>query len=444
MTAGHSDKDGQRETTGDSRAVRHSQTLPLITEEITASHPTSTSAPSDDVTTPVLPPNPIPSPASPTRDSAGATSADIGLDQGVASAEAGAAPVGAGVASAEEPAKDAEAEQKSEGRISATQLIAGAGAAATSSVIGGQLGVAGTVIGAGIASIVTGLAVTLYSHSLDKGKEKIKEVGSKLAPAVKAQISPNGRGHTDRIAGQPEKTTTLANPGETVQHDTRADSAAEEAGSAAETGKRTWWQQLRRKRVLYPVGIAVAAFGIGLGGVVMAESFTHVDISPGTSQISRAVSGESTTTDDSGSTDGSHSGETSAGSDSSGSQPGGDRAGTNDGSQSGESATGGDNTSTGASDGTQTDQGANTGADDSTGTDTTEGGSGSTSTDGTQAGSDSSSSDSGSTGSSGSSSGSSGSGTSSSGSGANGSGAGGSGSSGTSSGSGGSAASAQG
>ncbi|MGO2985079.1 MAG: hypothetical protein ACTIH7_09665, partial [Brevibacterium aurantiacum] len=89
----------------------------------------------------------------------------------------------------EPPAKDevVEKKEKSENRVSATQLLAGAAAAATSSVIGGQLGVAGTVVGAGVASIITGLAVTLYTSSLDKGKEKIKEVGTKLAPAVKAK-----------------------------------------------------------------------------------------------------------------------------------------------------------------------------------------------------------------------------------------------------------------
>jgi hypothetical protein len=80
-----------------------------------------------------------------------------------------------------------------------------AGAAATSSVIGGQLGVAGTVVGAGVASIVTALAVTLYGRSLDKGKEKIQEVGSKLAPAVKAKIAkhPSGEGHVPSIPRSP-------------------------------------------------------------------------------------------------------------------------------------------------------------------------------------------------------------------------------------------------
>ncbi|RAF18281.1 hypothetical protein DN545_32345, partial [Burkholderia multivorans] len=71
--------------------------------------------------------------------------------------------------------QDGEKKEKSGNGMSATQLLAGAGAAATSSVIGGQLGVAGTVIGAGIASIVTAVAVSLYSKSLEKGKEAVKE-----------------------------------------------------------------------------------------------------------------------------------------------------------------------------------------------------------------------------------------------------------------------------
>ena len=36
MTAGHSDKSGQRETNEGSPATQHSQTLPMITEEIAA------------------------------------------------------------------------------------------------------------------------------------------------------------------------------------------------------------------------------------------------------------------------------------------------------------------------------------------------------------------------------------------------------------------------
>ncbi|HJA38287.1 MAG TPA: DUF4765 family protein, partial [Candidatus Brevibacterium intestinigallinarum] len=67
-------------------------------------------------------------------------------------------------------AETAEKSEKSSSGVSPTSLVAGAAAAATSSVIGGQLGVAGTVVGAGLASIVTAVAVSLYSRGLDKGK----------------------------------------------------------------------------------------------------------------------------------------------------------------------------------------------------------------------------------------------------------------------------------
>lgn len=185
--------------------------------------------------------------------------------------------------------KNGKAEKKSENRVSATQLLAGAAAAATSSVIGGQLGVAGTVVGAGVASIITGLAVTLYTSSLDKGKEKIREVGTKLGPAVKAK-SLGATTQRSTAGGEIQGPGTFGHlssrsaPGQATER-TRTDSEV----------KKTWWQRLRRKRVLYPVAIGVATFGIGLGAVVMAESLTDADISPGTSQISRSVSGSSGT-----------------------------------------------------------------------------------------------------------------------------------------------------
>lgn len=57
--------------------------------------------------------------------------------------------------------------------LSATQLVGGALAAMTSAVIGARLGVAGTVLGAAIASIVAGVAGTLYTTSLRHTKNKI-------------------------------------------------------------------------------------------------------------------------------------------------------------------------------------------------------------------------------------------------------------------------------
>lgn len=57
--------------------------------------------------------------------------------------------------------------------ISATQLIGGALAAMTAAVIGARLGVAGTVLGAAIGSVVAGAAGSLYTASLKHTKSKL-------------------------------------------------------------------------------------------------------------------------------------------------------------------------------------------------------------------------------------------------------------------------------
>jgi len=57
--------------------------------------------------------------------------------------------------------------------ISAIQLVGGALAAMTSAVIGARLGVAGTVIGAAIGSLVAGVAGSLYTASLKHGKDRL-------------------------------------------------------------------------------------------------------------------------------------------------------------------------------------------------------------------------------------------------------------------------------
>ena len=452
MAVGDSGKNDQREHNDDTRMREHSQTLPLITEEIVSSHPTPAAEPTELLVTPVMPPNPI------RRDGEFAQQPMTTLPDTPQGSPTAAAPAtsatATGVAESTATVDDEKDEKSSDGRISATQLLAGAGAAATSSVIGGQLGVAGTVVGAGVASIVTALAVTLYGRSLDKGKEKIQEVGSKLAPAVKAKIAKNPNGKTaavdpslaeDSAFAPPEPAAGNANATAASATGQGASENVDGGADDAKSGSRTWWQKLRCKRVLYPLTIGVAAFGIGLGAVVVAENFTEADISPGTSQISRSVTGSSandeTVINDGTSDSGTGGDDSSRGS---GSGTDGGQGSTNSGSstQNDQSTSAGETGTEGTAEG-QSSQGSDTttGTSDSTG--------GSTTTDGTDASSGSTSSDgSGSTGdTSGGTSGSTGSGTDGSGTGSGGGSAdsGGSGTGGsTGSSSEGSAASAQG
>jgi hypothetical protein len=58
--------------------------------------------------------------------------------------------------------------------IKLSQLIATALAAITAAFLGSRLGVAGTVIGAGVASIVSTVAGALYQHSLDRTSSRVR------------------------------------------------------------------------------------------------------------------------------------------------------------------------------------------------------------------------------------------------------------------------------
>jgi hypothetical protein len=64
--------------------------------------------------------------------------------------------------------------------ITLSQLIATALAAITAAFLGSRLGTAGTVIGAGVASIVSTVAGALYQHSLDRTSRSVR---SRVGPA---------------------------------------------------------------------------------------------------------------------------------------------------------------------------------------------------------------------------------------------------------------------
>jgi hypothetical protein len=57
--------------------------------------------------------------------------------------------------------------------LSVNKVLAGAGAAVTSAVIGSFFGVAGTVVGAAVGSVASTLATELYERSLDRTRARI-------------------------------------------------------------------------------------------------------------------------------------------------------------------------------------------------------------------------------------------------------------------------------
>jgi hypothetical protein len=58
--------------------------------------------------------------------------------------------------------------------LTINKVIAGAGAAATSAVLGSFFGAAGTVLGAALGSVVSMIATTIYQHSLDRTRDTVK------------------------------------------------------------------------------------------------------------------------------------------------------------------------------------------------------------------------------------------------------------------------------
>lgn len=60
--------------------------------------------------------------------------------------------------------------------FSVPQIVGGALAAATAAAVGSQLGVAGTIIGASVASVIGGVAGTLYSAGLDRTHRRVTAV----------------------------------------------------------------------------------------------------------------------------------------------------------------------------------------------------------------------------------------------------------------------------
>ena len=77
--------------------------------------------------------------------------------------------------------------------MSGTQLVGGAFAAMTAAVIGAQLGVAGTVLGAAIGSVVAGTAGSLYTASLKHTQTKIAAAFIGRVGDTPVQITSNER-----------------------------------------------------------------------------------------------------------------------------------------------------------------------------------------------------------------------------------------------------------
>jgi hypothetical protein len=139
--------------------------------------------------------------------------------------------------------------------LSATQLIASGLAAMSATVAASYFGVAGTVIGAALASIVTVVGNAVYGYSLRHTRNRVRRT---LDVAVAHRFATD----PERVIAQTER--AAVDPADADRHQSAAD------GSDADNpGGQRWWQ-LRQWR---PKRLALAAAGLFAAVLAVTTGF---------------------------------------------------------------------------------------------------------------------------------------------------------------------------
>lgn len=132
--------------------------------------------------------------------------------------------------------------------LSVPQVIAGAAAAATSVALASHIGIAGSVIGAAVSSIVTVLSSQIYRHFLSAGAAKLKHEPQRPGPS-NAYVS--GYGYSERAAqGYYDR--------QPARYGARIAPTKLQARAAAERAAT------QRKVVMFSVGTAVLAVALSV------------------------------------------------------------------------------------------------------------------------------------------------------------------------------------
>lgn len=132
--------------------------------------------------------------------------------------------------------------------LSIPQVIAGAAAAATSVALASHIGIAGSVIGAAVSSIVTVLSSQVYRHFLSAGAAKLKHEPERPGPSS-AYVS--GYGYSERAAqGYYDR--------QPARYGARVAPTKLQARAAAERAAT------QRKVVMFSVGTAVLAVALSV------------------------------------------------------------------------------------------------------------------------------------------------------------------------------------
>lgn len=173
--------------------------------------------------------------------------------------------------------------------IRPTQLVAGALAAVTAAFLGSTLGVAGTVIGAGVASLVSTLGSAFYQHSLDRTgaslRARVSAFRTNPAEATTRRLSPVAKPVLKQaeqvtrvltpVRGPGDQTTRYLRPVPVDFPSSTVDSPTSDSPTDSPT--KSGWR--RRWRVL--AGLTVAVFLLGMGAVTGVELLRGSPISGG-------------------------------------------------------------------------------------------------------------------------------------------------------------------
>lgn len=177
------------------------------------------------------------------------------------------------------PVEDAAGSSASEVKsLSVPGLLAGGAAAATTSVIGGQLGISGTVLGAAITSVISAAVVAFYTDSVNGTARRLKQVKAKAGEKAQPRVG-GGEVHSSRTRrGAGEDGAVGTDAAGTSEHRAGADGAS---GEMPGRGRRIG------RIALMSVVIAL----IGMAAVFGVQRLTGTELSPGTGEIQRSVTG---------------------------------------------------------------------------------------------------------------------------------------------------------
>lgn len=171
--------------------------------------------------------------------------------------------------------------------LSGARIVAGALAAVTAAILASQLGVAGTVVGTAVISVVSGFASTIYQRSIERTKGAVVTARDKGADALRERGIDGGL--LPRLGRAAPNSATDATGAETAPGSVPApDEEPDESGAARESFWRRLVESPRRRW-------AVAAAGTGATFVLALAIVTGIELGRG-APLSTSGSGSGGTT----------------------------------------------------------------------------------------------------------------------------------------------------